>query len=296
MSQPECSACTDLREYAPEFVMNGVTSTVASSLKNDTGLNPRLATLHKNCEDLNDVNDCLIGRKMQELESLDVCDWKEFMSGFGPNLYDTLKAMIQSECGVWERLHALCILYDSILSPPVHGYCVRENPAVADVGYVALKNGMPVVEPIPNSELRPDRANTQLIGISYGDYISVSCATGRCARYVWIAPEMWNFRSTSILREGDVVWYCPKSEWQALTGMREHEWNSWSQSSWTWTNYDLLGARVKVYWTITVSTEGDYKDCIVLIFNGTSYPNNPPGNNIFGQIPPGSHKQYQYDC
>ena len=94
--------------------MSGVTDNVATSLKNNTGLNPRLAALHKNCEDLNDVNDCLIGRKAQELEALDVCDWKDFMSGFGQNLYETLKAIIASDCGEWASIERLCASVDGL--------------------------------------------------------------------------------------------------------------------------------------------------------------------------------------
>lgn len=104
MSQPSCDACTNLRDYAPEFVMSGVTENVGNSLKNNTGLNAALTVLHNNCEDLNDVNDCLIGRLGQELESYDVCDWKDLMAKLLPNLYETLKAMIMSECGLWCRI------------------------------------------------------------------------------------------------------------------------------------------------------------------------------------------------
>lgn len=105
MSKPNCDACTELREYAPTFVMNGVTNAVAKNLKNNKGVAG--AKNHNNCEDLNDVVDCLIGRLGQEVESLDVCDWKDFMSRFIPNLYETLKAMVMSECGTWCKVTAL---------------------------------------------------------------------------------------------------------------------------------------------------------------------------------------------
>lgn len=115
MSQPSCDACTGLREYAPEFVMNGVTENIANSLQSNRGLNWN----GTNCEHLQDVVDCLIGRKAQELESLDVCDWKDFMAGFGPNLYETLKAMVMNDCGVWD---AMCYLLGIIRGdrPTIH--------------------------------------------------------------------------------------------------------------------------------------------------------------------------------
>lgn len=113
MSQPNCDACTELREYAPRFVMDGVTTSVANHLRANEGLSG--ARNHDNCEDLNDVNDCLIGRLGQEIEALDVCDWKDYMSRFMPNLYETLKAMITGDCGQWDKIIALCSSVDSIL-------------------------------------------------------------------------------------------------------------------------------------------------------------------------------------
>lgn len=100
-----CSSCNDLRENAPEFVLNGVTDTVCTSLKNDTGFNPSNDTT--DCDDLNDANDCLIGNMEDEVEAYDVCDWKEFMKRFIPNVYNVIKAMICAICGLWCNFHAL---------------------------------------------------------------------------------------------------------------------------------------------------------------------------------------------
>lgn len=116
MSQPDCGACNNLREYAPEFVQNGVSSNIAASLKNNTGLNPSLTVTHTNCDDLNDVNDCLIGRMGQEVETTDVCEWKPFMRKLIPNIYETVKAVIASTCGLWTRVDALCSGIDTVLA------------------------------------------------------------------------------------------------------------------------------------------------------------------------------------
>lgn len=99
MSDTSCTACNDLREYAPEFVVNGVTDTVMDHLSKDQGLSG--ASGHNNCEDLHDVNDCLIGNMVDELDAYDVCEWKDFMGAFIPNLYETIKAMVASACGQW---------------------------------------------------------------------------------------------------------------------------------------------------------------------------------------------------
>lgn len=105
MSNIDCGSCNDLRSYAPSFVQNGVTNAICTSLENDTGLNPNLTTLHTDCEDLKDVNDCLVGRMDGELEAYETCDWKTFMHKFIPNLYETIKAGICSICGLWKNIH-----------------------------------------------------------------------------------------------------------------------------------------------------------------------------------------------
>lgn len=100
-----CSACEDLREYASEFALNGVTSTVDASLRNDTGFNPNNA--RTDCADLNDAMDCLVGNMEDEIDAYDVCDWKEFMRKFVPNVYQTGKAIGSAICGLWTNVHNL---------------------------------------------------------------------------------------------------------------------------------------------------------------------------------------------
>lgn len=106
MSNIDCNACDSLRQTSPDFVLNGVTETVVASLKNNTGINPALTVLHDNCEDLNMLNDCLVGRMGDEVKAYDNCDWKEFMGKFIPNNYELLKAMIANECGIWSTMCA----------------------------------------------------------------------------------------------------------------------------------------------------------------------------------------------
>lgn len=106
-SNVDCSACTDLKKNAPEFVQNGVTKTVCASLQNDTGLNPTLTTLHTDCEDLDTATDCMIGMMEKEVDSYDLCDWKDFMKKFINNLTQILKAIICAICGIWTNIHDL---------------------------------------------------------------------------------------------------------------------------------------------------------------------------------------------
>lgn len=105
MSTINCEACSNLRENAPDFVANGVTDSICESLKNDTGLNPNAVSLHTDCEDLHDANDCLVGSLDSKIEAHEVCDWKTFMHKLVPNLYELIKAIICSICGLWEKVH-----------------------------------------------------------------------------------------------------------------------------------------------------------------------------------------------
>lgn len=102
MAQRSCSACDELRNDAPNFIVNGLTNTEIASLKNNTGLNP--SNNNDDCEDLNNMNDCLIGNMEQEVDAYDVCDWKAFMNVFIDNLWNVLKAMIAAICGLWTAM------------------------------------------------------------------------------------------------------------------------------------------------------------------------------------------------
>lgn len=102
-----CDACSELRENAAAFLVNGVTDDICTSLQNNTGFNPDLETPRTDCEDLDAANDCLIGMADGQLEAYDTCDWKKFMHNFIPNIWNVLKAIICSICGLWTHVEKL---------------------------------------------------------------------------------------------------------------------------------------------------------------------------------------------
>ena len=106
MANYNCSACNDLREDAPNLIVNGLGETECTSLKNNTGLNPSNA--NDDCTDLENLNDCLVGNMEQEIDAYDVCEWKEFMKQFIPNVWTVFKGIICSMCGLWTRVENLC--------------------------------------------------------------------------------------------------------------------------------------------------------------------------------------------
>ena len=105
MSELNCNSCTDLRSNSADFVSNGVTTAVCTSLKNDTGFNT--SSGHNDCEDLDLANDCLIGNLEDELERYEICDWKDYMRQLVPNTHEVIKAMICSTCGIWTNIHSI---------------------------------------------------------------------------------------------------------------------------------------------------------------------------------------------
>jgi len=105
MAELNCNACEEIRQTSPEFVVNGLTDDMCLSLQNDTGLSP--ADSNDDCTDLHNMNDCLVGNMSSEIETYDVCDWKEFMRNFIPNLWTMIKGVICSICGMWKAIHKL---------------------------------------------------------------------------------------------------------------------------------------------------------------------------------------------
>lgn len=105
MAEINCAACEELRQTSPEFIVNGLTDEICSSLANDTGLSP--SDDHNDCTDLHNLNDCLVGNEATEVDAYDVCDWKPFMKQFIPNLWTVLKAIICAICGIWTNIHKI---------------------------------------------------------------------------------------------------------------------------------------------------------------------------------------------
>ena len=105
MSEISCTACQELRESAPDFTANGVTTAVCSSLAKDTGLDSTNG--HNDATDLHLANDCLIGRMQDEINAYDVCDWKEFMKLYANNDYEVNKGIICALGGLWNVIHEL---------------------------------------------------------------------------------------------------------------------------------------------------------------------------------------------
>lgn len=112
MAKYSCSSCDDLRQDAPDFIIDGLDDDACTSLQNDTGLNA--SSGNNDCTDLHNLNDCLIGQMENEVDSYSACDWKDFMKQFIPNLWTTAKGIICSICGIWTNIHNLWTLVNKL--------------------------------------------------------------------------------------------------------------------------------------------------------------------------------------
>ena len=225
MSDINCSACNDLREYAPHFVQNGVTSTECNSLMNDTGLNPSVSPRHTNCDDLHDVNDCLIGRMDGELEAYEVCDWKKFMHRFLPNLYETEKAIICGDCGQWLQIHDLddrvediCALLHQILFNNMDPYGILTGSRYVDDtdrmgGEIMTKNGVPLLT-------KTNDGLFNRVGFYYRRERYRNC-DGETKTYEWIQPTIAFYTCSNNIAYDDVVYQVPRSYAHEQWGMTD---------------------------------------------------------------------------
>lgn len=278
----DCSACTDLKEFAPDFVQNGVTNTVCNSLKNDTGLNPTLTTLHNDCDDLDTANDCLIGMMDKEIEAYDVCDWKEFMHKFIPNIHQLTKAEICAICGLWTTAHdlndktdALCELIDHQMNPPLVDYAVLPLYA-GQSGGVRVGTATSHVEFMADDgTLNPYTKHNQGVGIEYASLKTTSCATGKCVFYEWLQPKIYYTRIKEGTQDGDVLWYATKEQLQSVCDFSDDLWKRYTESNWTWNDsyvYSGASAGKFVRLTIMVNPGGMGTNYIGLVYSGTTYP------------------------
>lgn len=107
MALAGCGACSDLRTYALRFMIEGINEATCNSLKQNTGLNPEVSPQHNNCDDLTDLNACLMDSLVGELKKADHCEWEEFMKILLKNFRTLNDVMVCNECGQWIEIDKL---------------------------------------------------------------------------------------------------------------------------------------------------------------------------------------------
>lgn len=107
MANLNCGACDELKQLDPNFIINGIGNSECTSLQNNTGL--VASSGHTDCQDLDTMNDCLIGNMATEIEIQDYCDWMPFTKKLTKNLHQMGKAFVCSMCGIWTNINNLGI-------------------------------------------------------------------------------------------------------------------------------------------------------------------------------------------
>ena len=267
MAQRNCAACDELREDAPNFIVNGITNTECASLKNNTGLSP--SNGNDNCTDIDNMNDCLIGNMEEEVNLYDVCDWKTYTKELVGNLWSMFTAINCAMCGIWSQISALkqkdndlCTLIDAMLDPPLGRYGTLLNKYGDDHpsnrgGTIGTKNGNAVLVPMAQSELTVPSWNSQSVGIYHGVQRVRTCSTGQCQIFEWIAPNLIGYRVNPdvSLEVNDILWTVPVSQLRTW-GVTDDMINAFTISSWTWLNYGISGTPRGSIW-IKLSVEGN---------------------------------------
>lgn len=182
MANYECSACEDLRQNAPDFVLNGIGDDECENLAKNGGLSGD----SDDCTDLHDINDCLVGFMENELPSYDTCDWKTFMKKFIPNVWTTFKAIICSICGLW-----------CMLSYSTQGETFEIGEEETDGAYAVAGKGVTFMEPGEGEEHTSD---LRLLYIA-GGLVHGSGSYRFYDTAFTDAYECWNFDNGDVVRQ-----------------------------------------------------------------------------------------------
>ncbi len=100
-----CASCETLEKYNYDFVQKGLTDDMVASLKKDKGL--KESNGWNNCQDLQDMNDCLIGGMVNDIPSFNSCDLDKALIESLNNIMQLLDAIIAGDCGQWENIWAI---------------------------------------------------------------------------------------------------------------------------------------------------------------------------------------------
>ena len=99
-----CKACEDLQAYAPEFVIKGVTDTMCANLEANQGL---MNKGRKNCTDIHNAIDCLVGGMAEKAQAYDPCKPNQPIEDLAKNVMHVMDMLACSDCGQWEQIQLI---------------------------------------------------------------------------------------------------------------------------------------------------------------------------------------------
>jgi hypothetical protein len=99
-----CKACEDLQSYAPEFVIKGVIDTMCANLEANQGL---MNKGRKNCTDIHNAIDCLVGGMAEKAQAYDPCKPNQPIEDLAKNVMHVMDMLACSDCGQWEQIELI---------------------------------------------------------------------------------------------------------------------------------------------------------------------------------------------
>lgn len=188
-----CTACEEIRHIDPDLIVNGFDSDNCTSLQNDTGL--VASSGHDDATDLTNLNDCFVGNMDDEVEKYEVCDWKEFMHKFLPNLWTVLSAIICAIKGLWTNVHNLWTdirnLHQDIATINNNISSISNN--VTTINNTVINMGQQIAT-MPKNIIYADVAAAAIVQSGYpaGEVNRVNIPCGRADGYIPIGIVGWN--------------------------------------------------------------------------------------------------------
>lgn len=107
-----CESCEALKDYAPDYLLNGITEKECGNLQQNNGLTAQ--PNHDNYEDIQDTINCGVFGMDQMIQAASNCDWKEVMRKLSNNVANILSSINCGDLGQWEAIEALASQFDDI--------------------------------------------------------------------------------------------------------------------------------------------------------------------------------------
>lgn len=254
-----CKACDDLKYNAPHFTANGLTDKECESLRNNTGLDPKAQ--HDDCEDLNNMNDCLIAGIQEDIEAYDDCDWKLWANDMMTNLFNMIKAIVCVICGLWEefarvwdKFAQICQALETLLR------LIRGERPKAHLGYwlssfkakIHLSTTSGDVIPLDVNKFVPNFMADVLEGATCDSNKKIGRYYGGWAYDQDISPYLVTIQITEPVPNGTVIGVVPMNAVVGQGDMTEANWKNMLRSGkiWEWgaiNNDSLLRVTTRGY-------------------------------------------------
>lgn len=136
-----CESCEALKDYAPDYLLNGVTEIECGNLQQNKGLTAQ--PTHDNYEDIQDIINCGVFGMDQMIQASSNCDWKEVMRKLSNNVANILSSINCGDLGQWEAIEALRELIQNINQRLTN---IENRLSSIELDIINIKNRLTILE------------------------------------------------------------------------------------------------------------------------------------------------------